>query len=391
MGLDKFTEVSHQGGLSRIGGSFGAALFGIILFLASFPLLWWNEGRAVDRMRDLEEGQAAAVAVQADSVDSANEGKLIHLSGEATTDEELADAKLGVKAVGLRLRRVVEMYQWEEEKETKSRKKVGGGRKKTTTYSYEKVWSDDVISSSDFKQQEGHQNPGAMPISTESWNAKIVTVGAFTLSDSLVAGIDAWKPLEITAEQAAAVKLPGERKVTPSGAGLYAGENPASPAVGDLRISFKLVAPTVITLISGQAGSSFQAWATSRGGTIEELRMGSLSKDEMFAKAHSDNTVMTWVLRLGGFLAMAIGLAMVFSPLTAIADVIPFVGSIVGAGVALFAGLVSIALSSFTIGLAWLFYRPLIGVPMLIVTAGCFFMLMKVAKARKGGDSAQAV
>lgn len=125
MGMDQFTDVSHEGGLSRIGSSFGAAIFGVVLFLASFPLLWWNEGRAVDRMRDLEEGQAAAVSVQSDRVDAGNEGKLVHTTGTATTDEELADEALGVKAVGLRLRRSVEMFQWEEEKHTKTRKKVG--------------------------------------------------------------------------------------------------------------------------------------------------------------------------------------------------------------------------------------------------------------------------
>lgn len=383
MGIDQFTGVTHQGGLSRIGGSFGAAIVGFVLFLASFPLLWWNEGRAVDRMRDLEEGQAAAVSVTSDAVDAANEGKLIHTSGEATTTEELADPKLGVTAVGLRLRRVVEMYQWEEDKETKSRKQAGGGRTKTVTYTYEKVWDDEVIDSSEFEHPTDHQNPGVMPLGSEQWNAKTVTLGAFTLSDSLVGEIDAWTPLAITAEQAAAVKLEGDRQAVASGAGLYLGADPATPAIGDVRITFGVVAPALVSVISRQAGRSFVPWTTSRGGTLEELRLGHQSMEQMFAAAHSDNTVLTWVLRAGGFLAMAIGLAMMFSPLTAIADVIPFVGSVVGAGVALFAGLVSIALSMVTIGMAWVFYRPLIGVPLLAVAVVCIVLLVKAAKSRK--------
>jgi hypothetical protein len=375
--------VEHEGGLSRIGNSFGAAIFGIVLFLGSFPLLWWNEGRAVDRMRDLEEGQSAAVAVQSGAVDGANEGKLVHTSGEATTDEELSDPALGVQTIGLRLRRTVEMYQWEEEKKTKSRKKVGGGKKKTTTYTYDKVWSDDLIDSSGFKVSEGHQNPASMPIRSQRWNAETVTLGAFTLSPSLVAEIDAWKPVAISAAQAAAAKIDGGRPVQQQGDGLYVGANPGAPDIGDLRVTFQMVPATVVSVISGQSGSSFQPWTTSRGGTVEELALGTKTMEQMFQAAHDANTMLTWILRLVGFLCMAIGLAMVFSPLTAVADVIPFVGSIVGAGVALFAGLVSIAMSSLTIGLAWLFYRPLIGIPMLCITGICIFLVMKAGKARK--------
>jgi predicted PurR-regulated permease PerM len=144
-----------------------------------------------------------------------------------------------------------------------------------------------------------------------------------------------------------------------------------------------MVPATVVSVISGQSGSSFQPWTTSRGGTVEELALGTKTMEQMFQAAHDANTMLTWILRLVGFLCMAIGLAMVFSPLTAVADVIPFVGSIVGAGVALFAGLVSIAMSSLTIGLAWLFYRPLIGIPMLCITGICIFLVMKAGKARK--------
>jgi len=389
MALDTFTESSHQGGLSRIGNSFGAAIFGVILFLASFPLLWWNEGRAVDRMRDLEEGQAAAVAVQSDSVDSANEGKLVHVTGRADTGEELADPDVGVKAVALRLRRKVEMYQWKEKKKTKSRKKVGGGRKKTTTYTYETVWSDDLIDSSEFRKPDGHRNPATLPVTSRRWNAESATLGAFTLSQSLLKEISAWDPVPITDAQAAALQLDGGATARKHGDEIYVGADPAAPSVGDVRITFQMVPPCDISVISGQTGATFQPWATSRGNTVEELAMGTVTMEKMFEAAHDRNTMLTWILRIGGFLAMAIGLAMVFSPLTAVADVIPFVGSLVGAGVALFAGLVSIAMSSLTIGLAWLFYRPMIGVPMLLIAGVCLFLVFKAGK-KKGGTPAAA-
>ena len=114
---DSFTEVTHQSWGSRLQEQATQSLVGFVLFLAAFPLLFWNEGRAVDGHKALEEGKGAVIAVSAESVDSGNDGKLIHFSGDATTDQLLNDADFGIEATALKLRRICEMYQWEEEKE----------------------------------------------------------------------------------------------------------------------------------------------------------------------------------------------------------------------------------------------------------------------------------
>jgi len=44
---------------SRIGESIKGLLFGGVLFLGSFPLIWWNEGRAVQTYESLQEGRGA--------------------------------------------------------------------------------------------------------------------------------------------------------------------------------------------------------------------------------------------------------------------------------------------------------------------------------------------
>jgi hypothetical protein len=58
--------------------------------------------------------QQELVTVDASSVDPANEGKLVHLTAKAVTDETLADDMFGVSANAIKLRRNVEMYQWKE-------------------------------------------------------------------------------------------------------------------------------------------------------------------------------------------------------------------------------------------------------------------------------------
>jgi hypothetical protein len=49
-----------------------------------------------------------------------------------------------------------------------------------------------------------------------------------------------------------------------------------------------------------------------------------------------------------------------------VADVVPFIGNLLGAGAAIFALLVALPLSLATISIGWIFYRPIIGVPVLI-------------------------
>ena len=149
--------VQTQGYGSRLVESIKGVLFGVVLFAISFPLLWWNEGRAVQTARSLEEGATSVVSVT--GLVPSNEGKLVHFSGQATTAETLADHELGVTALALRMQRNVEMYQWYEKSE--SHENTGGS--KTTVYTYDKKWSPSLIRSTDFKES-GHDNPPQMPV-----------------------------------------------------------------------------------------------------------------------------------------------------------------------------------------------------------------------------------
>ncbi len=132
--MDEFSEYSEQGWGSRIIDSIKSVGIGIVLFLVSFPLLWWNEGRAVQTAQSLEEGAGQVATVDPVKVDPANEGKLVHLSGLAQTDDVLKDSDFGISEKGIKLDRTVEMYQWVQKKKTKNKKKVGGKKVTKTTY-----------------------------------------------------------------------------------------------------------------------------------------------------------------------------------------------------------------------------------------------------------------
>ena len=381
--MSDFTEVSSQGWLSRLGGAITGVLFGIVMVPASMGLLFWNEGRAVKTYKTLKEGAGAVVSVAADAPQAGNEGKLVHLSGMAATTETLTDDQFGVSATAIALTRDVEMYQWQEKTESKSRKKVGGGTETTKSYSYQKEWSSSLISSDGFKQKDGHQNPSSMPYQGSRQQAKVVTVGGFNLSEGLVGRIGGAKPLAVSQVPSS---LAGKGKLHEGG--FYIGANPASPAVGDIRIKFQVIEPDTVSVVAKQMGSNLVAYTASTGGSISMLKNGTHAADAMFEAAQKANTMLTWGLRVVGFIVMFIGFTIIFKPLSVLADVIPFIGTIVGAGAAFLSFGLAGGISLVTIAISWIFFRPLLGI--LLVLFSMVFFALVIGLLIKGWKMRQA-
>jgi hypothetical protein len=111
--------------------------------------------------------------------------------------------------------------------------------------------------------------------------------------------------------------------------------------------------------------------------------MGTVSAENMFADAHSENNMITWVLRIIGVMLVVMGLKSIFSILPALFKVLPFLGNIVGAGVGLVCTVGGGAWSLLIIAVAWLFYRPLIGIPLLAAAVAGIWYLKKKAKTIK--------
>ena len=380
---DSVTVTSSESWFSRLASSIKSVLVGLVLFLVAFPVLFWNEGRAVRTAKSLEVGAGAVVTVPADAVDPAREGKLVHVSGPVSTEGELVDPELGVQAQGVKLIRRVEMYQWEEEEKSEKRKKLGGGEETVTTYTYQKGWSNDPIDSSSFQEPGGHENPGSFPVQANTVVADPVHVGAFTLSADQVDQISEGKPLAVTEAMLASVPEPLGPQLQVSEGRFYLGEQPSAPRVGDVRISFEVVNPATVSLVGVQTGETFEPYQAQAGDSILLVEEGNHTAAEMFQAAQSANTVLTWIMRAGGFLMMFIGLVAVFKPISVFADVVPLVGTMLGAGLGIFAFLLSAAFSILTIAIAWIFYRPLLGIGLLVLALGGLIWLVSLGRKKK--------
>lgn len=398
------TEVQTESYFSRLGNSFKGIGGGLLLFLIAFPLLFWNEGRAVKRAKALETGAGAVVSVQADRVDPANEGKLVHVTAKADTKDVLTDPLFKISSTAIRLERRVEMYQWKQNESSKTEKQLGGGTKKTTVYTYEKVWSDKPVNSAYFKEA-GHENPG-FPFESEKLRANHVTFGDFLLNDSLVDRLGDSRKLPVPADYKLPAALSGKSDAAyvhvsrkSSAPSQVSQEQPADnagdaaltePAIGDLRISWYAVVPHEVSIVARQTGKTFSAYPVGSE-SILLIADSVQSAEAMFQSAQSANSAMTWFLRIAGLVMMYVGLSCVLRPLSVLMDVIPFLGDLIGAGISLISFLIALPCTLVTIAVAWIYYRPLLGIGLLVVAAALIvFLFRKKAESHKRRIAADA-
>ena len=386
------TETTTEGWGSRLGGSIRGVLVGLALFISGFPVLFWNEGNSVKTAKAIDEGEGVCISVESNAkIDAENDGKLVHMSGKADTQDVLSDATFGISATAIRLKRNVEMFQWIEESHTTEKKKVGGSVEKTTTYTYKKDWVSHAIDSSDF-MESGHDNPGAIEFDGEEHYAANVSFGAFRLSEKQIQKIGSSRDFAITNGfvcPLSRVQVHGNTIYVPNAETRNNEKNNrdvlSQTRIGDMRVTFSVIYPHDVSLIAKQKGDSFVDYTAKNGKKLSYLTDGEEDAAAMFATARTNNAIVTWLVRIAGFLLMFFGLSMVFKPLSVLADVLPILGDLVEMGMGFVAGVIALICSLVTIAIAWLFYRPVLGV-LLLAAAG--FLVWKLIQRRKAAKSA---
>jgi hypothetical protein len=349
-----YREVTQQGWLSRIGGAFKAMIAGVAMLVLALAVQFWNEGRTLKRDNALTEGRAQVIAVQSAPLDAANDGRLVHVSGEAKAGAAVGDPAFGVAVPALALRRRVEMFQWEEKREQTEERTSGGGKRTVTEYRYRMDWDDDAIDSSSFKEG-GHDNPGPLPYENQTWRASPIRLGAFVLSEQAAEEVSGWDRVDT-----ARITLPENLAASfRSDDGWFVtSAEPASPQIGDVRVRFEYVPEGVLSVIARQAGESLSPHATSRGDELLLVESGAMDAKAMFDAEGSRNAMAAWAIRVGGFVIAWIAFGILLKPLVVMADVLPFAGRIAGVGVGIVSFVLALVVSVLAIGSGWLFYRP---------------------------------
>ncbi len=354
----------------RPGRLYGWIFSGLVVSLAAFPLLFWNESRALHQYRNQQQGTPEVHSVRMDRIDPEMNGKLVHVHGPAITGETLRDPVFGVAANAVKLRRQVEVYQWRETRTTPSGEAAADG--KGPAVIPEKGWAE-------------HPDPPAPYYSVEAFTAGTVTLGAYTLSRPFIEQIDRFRPLKL--DRGAITRLPPELRWDAHRMphGFFIGEDPKAPRIGDMRVTFQAAGPLTVSVVGRQAGNRLLPYPTDRG-EVALLRVGAHSIDGMFPRARRHSAILSWGLRLGGFGLMFAGLTLILVPplrraepegsfLKGVADrVDPW----------LLAFLMASALSFATIAAVWFVVRPLLAA-VLVGTAAAFIIGLWMLPERHAG------
>ena len=148
---------------------------------------------------------------------------------------------------------------------------------------------------------------------------------------------------------------------------LYFGRVPGAPEVGDVRVTFEKVVPAKVTVMAVVDGDTFKPFKAKNGKRFQTLVMGKKSGDEIIEAEKEANNMLLWALRIIGIMMVIGGLKGIFGFIETILKVVPFIAGIFGWGIGIVCTVIGVAWSLIVIAIAWLFYRPLLGIALLVL------------------------
>ena len=347
----------------------GTGLFGGLIFLIiGVSLLWWNEGRTVERQSLILEAGKNLVQIKDAKVSDSNEDKLVAIYGKVDEEtlNELSDSEFGVAVKSSKLVRKVEMYQWAEECEEDD-----NGKESCT---YKKMWSDELIDSSEFKES-GHDNPMAFKYESEEYYSDTVKVGDFVIPEELVKDLSTsgvFKNLDSTVAESHGLTIQNY---------YYTDVKENMPEIGNTRISFGYNNSKNLSAIGVQTGDTLMRYTAKKGGTLLTLREGNYTGAEILNAMKKTNKFTKWVFRVVGLLLVTSAISGLFAGINSLAEKVPVLGRIVSGVTGTISGLLGFAISLIVVAVAWFRFRPILSAVLLAIVIA-IIVAVKVLKKK---------
>lgn len=355
--------------MEKVKNSAAGVVIGIILLIVGTILIWVNEGDVVKNNKTVSEIREKVIEVKSDEISASNDQKLIATNGKVSIeDQELYDSIFGVKQKSIKLRRIVEVYQYKEESETNSNDK--------NTYKYKKVWEEDLIDSTNFSQV-GYSNPTYKPYDSTSFLADYVKVGQFYLSKEQIGNLPASTRLTLPNE----LYLPYGYKIDNNY--ITNSSDISNPQIGDVRVSYEYNDYKEASVLAVQNGNSFSDYISSSGKSTNEVLEGILNSNQIINKIVSDNETTKWLWRLAGCIVVILGYLLIFGLAKTITSFIPIIGSIIETGIVIVSMIIGFVHSLIIFTIAWIRFRPIVGIISLVVIILLIVLLKnKLSKAK---------
>ena len=357
-------KLTHGGENINIG-----SIFGTLLVVCGSVLLFWNEGSAIKVSLALEEGLKYITVPDTIEVSKAeNENKLVLIGGNLAMKESLRDDAYGVSVNAVKLRKVVEVYQWKEIEHTSKVTVTDEHGKKVTkeekSYTYEKDWFDHHIDSTLFNRDYGYQNPpkSVWPADSNTKTSNDVKIGGFILGSDLKDKMTDFTPLrneELPTSAWTWVQL--------HDGSYYHARNIWNPVIGDYRVTFLCAgrAGDLFTVVGKQSNDEIIPYETVTGEELLILQSGLKDAKEVFMAEQLNNRAWTWVLRFLGWLLVFLGMFSMSRILEETLD--PAVKMALTLGLANLSFSTSISVTLTTVGLGWISHYPSLGFCLILI------------------------
>jgi len=365
------------------------SLVGLAAVLVGVASLHFNERWVVTHRRSLEEGRARLITPStADVVFKENDGKLVLISGHLNVPDPLEEPAYGISVKTVRLRRAVQMFQWQETEDPgpalndePAASQHDHGDHGERSYSYYTDWFDKPIDSEAFDSPMGHHNPEEWPLNASTRVNGRVKIGGFLLGEDLKALFDDFSPF--TSDE-----RPTGTEVKMHAGLYYHAEDVWRPEVGDVRVQFSFAGSEgePYTVVGRQAGREIRPYEVREtGAELLLLQPGVRAADEAFGHESQREGAQAAASRAAGWFLILIGLILLSVPLSIALSSAPSLVSVIRVGHRLPIPLsLSFSLTLFATGSAWLFYRPLIAVSSVLAAISPFlFALAKSAFRRQ--------
>lgn len=353
--------------MKNIKNKISGFIAGIIILIIGVILLFYNEGRTAKTQTMIKDASKEYTDISSAKIDSKYEKKLIATTGNLTTNGTTVTDPIFEVTVGTpKLKRVVEMYQW---KETCKSNDEGG-----TTCHYDKVWSEELIDSS-FFEQEVFRNPTEMKYKSETFYNRETKLGAFKLNDELLAKLSINKNVtELNSDIATKLGLIVSKNY-------YTDGNVATGAlheIGDIRVSFYYNDATEASVMALQTGETFKPYTSKTGYEIEYITESKINGEEILTNLTAENNSLKWIFRIVGIVFVCVGFASLSSPIQTLANIVPLAGRYISWAIGWVSCLLGLSVSFIIIAIAWLRYRPLISLLLLVGSIGIIIICKRL-------------
>lgn len=337
---------------------FGTAILGFIILIASIFALFINEHNYVNAIKIANFAEKNAIIVSANDLNPSNDNKLIFTNGSAYSQELLTDSIIRVPNA-IALFRNTEIYQWEEIRKHRDNNKI--------SYTYRKTWSKNLINSDNF-ESSAYKNPKKMKYEPKNIYAHNIGLGKFYLSEEIIKNINSISKI---------TQLPYNSNFKIYNGFYFTGNDYDNPKIGDQKLSYSYIPSGIkLSIIAKQSGNYLENM-NSKYGDFSIVMNGEKDLKTMISDYKKNLTNNTWLIRGISLLFLFLGLNLIIQPIVNLGNTIPILGELTQMAAFASTLIITIALGTLIISLAWLLFRPEIAIPLIIISILTIISLKK--------------